>query len=102
MSQLFQDVRLSLRRMRREPVFTSVVVATLALAIGATTAVFSLVYQVLLKPLPYPEPQELLRLYPSTPQRERGGVAYAYLQAWRERPGAFQAIGRGCSTAWTP
>ncbi|MBZ4331738.1 ABC transporter permease [Corallococcus sp. AS-1-12] len=92
MSQLLQDLRLSLRRMRREPVFTTVVVATLALAIGATTAVFSLVYQVLLKPLPYPEPQELLRLYQSTPQRERGGVAYAYLQAWRERPGAFQAI----------
>ncbi|WP_415829400.1 FtsX-like permease family protein, partial [Corallococcus exiguus] len=92
MSQLLQDVRLSLRRMRREPVFTTVVVATLALAIGATTAVFSLVYQVLLKPLPYPEPQELLRLYQSTPQRERGGVAYSYLQAWRERPSAFQAI----------
>ncbi|MBN8232052.1 ABC transporter permease [Corallococcus macrosporus] len=92
MSQLLQDVRLSLRRMRREPVFTGVVVATLALAIGATTAVFSLVYQVLLKPLPYPEPQELLRLYQSTPQRERGGVAYSYLQAWRERSDAFQGI----------
>ncbi|WP_255442588.1 hypothetical protein [Corallococcus sp. Z5C101001] len=42
MSQLLQDVRLSLRRMRREPAFTTVVAATLALAIGATTAVFSL------------------------------------------------------------
>ncbi|RKH69223.1 ABC transporter permease, partial [Corallococcus aberystwythensis] len=92
MSQLLQDVRLSLRRMRREPVFTTVVVATLALAIGATTAVFSLVYQVLLKPLPYPEPQELLRLYQSTPRRERGGVAYSYLQAWRERSDAFLGI----------
>ncbi|NMO23319.1 ABC transporter permease [Pyxidicoccus fallax] len=92
MSQLLQDVRLSLRRMRREFAFTFVVVATLALAIGATTAVFSVVYQVLLRPLPYPEPARLVRLFQSTPQRERMGVSLLAVQAWRERAHAFQGI----------
>ncbi|MCP3144875.1 ABC transporter permease [Pyxidicoccus xibeiensis] len=92
MSQLLQDVRLSLRRMRRELAFTLVVVATLALAIGATTAVFSVVYQVLLRPLPYPEPEQLVRLFQSTPQRERLGVSYLSLQAWRERTRSFQSL----------
>ncbi|MFP2909204.1 ABC transporter permease, partial [Pyxidicoccus sp. 3LFB2] len=92
MSQLLQDVRLSLRRMRRELVFTLVVVATLALAIGATTAVFSVVYQVLLRPLPYAAPEQLVRLFQSTPQMERKGVSLRALQAWRERSHSFQGL----------
>ncbi|MFP2924929.1 ABC transporter permease, partial [Pyxidicoccus sp. 3LG] len=92
MSQLLQDVRLSLRRMRREVAFTLVVVATLALAIGATTAVFSVVYQVLLRPLPYPEPEQLVRLFQSTPQRERLGVSFLSLLAWRERTQSFEGL----------
>lgn len=92
MHQLLQDLRFSLRRMRRELAFTLVVVTTLALAIGATTAVFSVVYQVLLRPLPYPEPAQLVRLFQSTPQRERLGVTYLSLQAWRERTHAFQGL----------
>ncbi len=92
MSQLLQDVRFALRRMRRELAFTLVVVATLALAIGATTAVFSVVYQVLLRPLPYPEPEQLVRLFQSTPQRERMGLTYLSLQGWREHSRAFQAM----------
>ncbi|MBZ4423300.1 ABC transporter permease [Myxococcus sp. RHSTA-1-4] len=92
MSQILQDVRLSLRRMRRELAFTLVVVATLALAIGATTAVFSVVYQVLLRPLPYPEPERLVRLFQSSPQRDRMGVTLLAVHAWRERSHAFQGI----------
>lgn len=92
MSQLLQDVRFALRQMRRELAFTLVVVATLALAIGATTAVFSVVYQVLLRPLPYPEPEQLVRLYQSSPQRERLGVTYPTLEAWRERSHSFQGL----------
>ncbi|MCY1075283.1 ABC transporter permease [Archangium lansingense] len=92
MSQLLQDVRFSLRQMRRELAFTLVVVATLALAIGGATAVFSVVYQVVLRPLPYSEPEQLVRLFQSTPQRERGGVSYLSLQAWRERTHAFQGL----------
>ncbi|WP_164021677.1 ABC transporter permease [Pyxidicoccus trucidator] len=92
MSQLLQDVRLSLRRMRREFAFTLVVVATLALAIGATTSVFSVVYQVLLRPLPYAAPEQLVRLFQSSPQRERMGVSLHALQAWRERTPSFLGL----------
>ncbi|MFP2960189.1 ABC transporter permease [Myxococcus sp. 1LA] len=92
MSPLLQDVRLSLRRMRREVTFTLVIVGTLALAIGATTAVFSAVYQVLLRPLPYRAPEQLVTLFQSTPQRERLGVSLRSLHAWRERSHVFQGL----------
>jgi putative ABC transport system permease protein len=92
MPHILQDVRLALRRMRREVAFTLVIVATLALAIGATTAVFSVVYQVLLRPLPYTAPEQLVRLYQSTPRMERMGVTLRALQAWRERAHSFQGL----------
>ncbi|WP_236068257.1 ABC transporter permease [Citreicoccus inhibens] len=92
MTEFLLDLRLALRRMRREPGFTLVVVATLALAMGATTAVLSAVYRVMVRPLPYPASEQLVRLYQSTPQRERIGVSYGALQAWRERTHAFQAL----------
>ena len=92
MNSLLQDVRFALRQMRRERAFTVVVVATLALAIGATTAVFSVVYQVLLRPLPYPAPERILRLFQSEPQRERLGVTVLTFREWRERVHSFESI----------
>ena len=62
METLLQDVRYALVSMKRNKGFTTAGLLTLALGIGATTAVFSVVYGVLWRPLPYPEPQRLVRL----------------------------------------
>src|SRR5215217_2876925 len=63
MSRLSQDIRYAARSMRRAPLFSTVVVLTLGLAIGATTAVFTIVNAVLLRSLPYREPENLMMFY---------------------------------------
>ena len=57
-----QDVRYALRSLRRTPAFTVAVLLTLALGIGATTAIYTLVHAVLLRPLPFAEPERLVRV----------------------------------------
>jgi putative ABC transport system permease protein len=93
------DIRQALRLLRKNPGFTLATVSTLALAIGATTAVFSVVQGVLLRPLPYREPDRLVRVWEVSPQGDSRNVASAgnYLD-WRDRARVFDAIGAHSGT----
>ena len=62
MDSLLQNLRFAIRSLRKSPGFTAAVVVTLALCIGATTAIFSVVYAVLFRPLPFQHPDEILML----------------------------------------
>jgi predicted permease len=88
-----QDVRYACRTLSRNLPFSSVVVLTLALGIGANTAIFTVVNGVLLKPLPYPEPDRLLMLWESSlTDRNLGSVAPANFYDWREQSHSFEKM----------
>src|SRR5262249_36387450 len=70
----FQDIRYTLRLLRRAPAFTAIAVATLALGIGANTAIFAVVNGVLFKPLPFADAERLMLVHMLVPERERPGV----------------------------
>ncbi|HTI61910.1 MAG TPA: ABC transporter permease, partial [Gemmatimonadaceae bacterium] len=85
---LGNDVRFALRALRRNPAFAAVAILTLALGIGANTAIFSVVNGVLLRPLPFPEPDHLLRVWQGEAVNgkiERGPVSAVNLDDWRAR-----------------
>lgn len=96
METLFQDVRYGLRMLRKSPGFTLVAVLTLALGIGANTAIFSIVNAVLLQPLPFPQPNRLV--YVSTvAQRDTGpsvdgAVSYPDFFDWRSSNHVFSQL----------
>ncbi len=84
---VWTDLRLALRALRRTPPFTLASIGTLALGLGLATALFSVYYGILLRPLPYPGGDRLLRLWESDSRRdvERGAVSRPDLADWRRR-----------------
>ncbi|MGA3041606.1 MAG: ABC transporter permease [Bryobacteraceae bacterium] len=85
-----QDVRYGVRGIRRSPGFSLVVVLTLALGIGANTAIFSVVNAVLLRPLPYPAAERLVWLGESDPKAEGISVTWVNYQHWRSENRSFE------------
>lgn len=92
MSAPIEDVRFSLRLFRRNPGFALIAIATLALAIGANTAMFTVVHGVLLQPLPYPDADRLVMVYESTPTAEQSSIAYPNFLDWRRESDSFVDI----------
>src|SRR5687767_6048494 len=95
--EMFQDLRYGVRMLLKNPGFTTVVVLTLALGIGANAALFSVVNGVLLNPLPYPQPDQLVTLHQSKPNFDTGAIPYPNFQDWQKGNTTFSsmAISRG-------
>jgi len=92
METLFQDLRYALRTFRKSPGFTCIALFTLALGIGANTAIFSVVYGVLLRPLPYKDPSRLMVLNETTPRVGTVSVSYPNFLDWRAQSHRFSEI----------
>ena len=89
---VWQDVRFALRMLTKSPGFAVVTILTLALAIGANTAIFSAVYAVLLKPLPFKDADRLAFIEKKNPPRgwDRNTISPAEILAWRDQSRAFE------------
>src|SRR4051812_41429346 len=89
MSILAQDLRFGARMLRKSPGFALVAVLTLALGIGANTAIFSYVDGVLLKPLPYQHPERICMVWEKPPQGERNGISTLNYLDWASQNSVF-------------
>jgi putative ABC transport system permease protein len=100
MTSTLQDIRFAFRQLRKNPVFTTAAVLTLALGIGANTAMFSIVNTVLLRPLPYPQPDRLVTLWERSSEKglEEGLVSGPNFLDWRDQSHVFDQI--AVSPAW--
>jgi len=94
LADLRQDIRYGSRILLRAPTFASVSILSLAMGVGATTAIFSLVWAVLLAPLPYPQPDRLVNVWETSPRGQtRNVVSAGNVTDWQERARSFAVLG---------
>ncbi|MGH9730043.1 MAG: ABC transporter permease [Candidatus Acidiferrales bacterium] len=89
MGTLLQDLRYAIRMLAKSPGFTAIAVLTLALGIGANTALFSVVNGVLLSPLPYPQPDRLVSVYSRTSDFSESSISYPNFLDWQRQNKSF-------------
>src|SRR5829696_8371963 len=101
MNTLIQDLRYGARILMKQPGFTFVAVVTLALGIGANTAIFSLVNSILLRPLPFQEPDRLVQMVQASPKLglPSWGVSQADFVAYKEQNRSFEITALYTSSA---
>src|SRR5436189_6051907 len=102
LGDLGQDLRFAGRQLAKSPGFTFVAVLILASGIGATTAIFSVVYGVLLRPLPYPEPNRIAAIFEVTSKGRPSRLADPNFDDFRDQSRSFRAIAKytdGVATA---
>lgn len=92
MNTLQRDIRYACRKLAQNPAFSIVAISTLALGIGTNTAIFSVVNSILLQPLPYKEPERLVRLLLKFPNGNSQSASIPKFMAWKENTQAFQYL----------
>src|SRR5919205_2320255 len=103
MNTLLQDLRYGLRLLLKRPGFTFVAIITLALGIGANTAIFSVVNAVLISPLPYRQPEQLVKVFQAAPSKEKAAAptiwSYPRFEVLRDTSQSFAAVAACSQTA---
>ena len=94
LESVLQDLRFAIRMLRKSPGFTSVAILTLALGIGATTTIFSVVYGVLLRPLPYRESNRIMAIFEVNTEGRRTHLADPNFDNFRDQSRSFQGIAK--------
>jgi predicted permease len=89
---MLQDLIYGLRWLRKHPAFTTLSILTLAVGIGVNTAMFSVVHAVLLKPLPYPEPERIVWMTESGPEISNRWISYPNFLDWQARNQVFESM----------
>jgi putative ABC transport system permease protein len=101
LDEFVQDFRFAIRTLRKSPGFTAIAILTLALGIGANTSLFSVVNAVLLDPIPYPHPEQLVMIHESKPNFRTGSISYPNFRDWQHDNHSFSSMAVVRATSFT-